>query len=53
MLSGEKLTFLCAEKMAQSMAQPVTKAGGKIIAQDVRSFGVVITVQKQPDKKKS
>jgi len=46
---GETFTILCAKKMAEGMDKHVTRAGGLILTRDVRSFGVIITVQKKVD----
>jgi hypothetical protein len=43
---GEQFRFMCKNDMAARINKPITLAGGKVIDQDVRSYGVVITVRK-------
>ena len=47
MAPGEQFRFMCKDDMAKRIKKPITLAGGRIIDQDVRSYGVVITVRKQ------
>ena len=46
MAAGQEFCFLCIEKMAEKMDRVAALAGGEIIAKDVRSYGVVISVRK-------
>jgi hypothetical protein len=46
MSPGERFRFLCEGKMAERIDRPISLAGGRIIDQDIRSYGVVITVEK-------
>jgi len=47
MKSGQQYRFICVSKMAEGMDRLVAAGGGKILDKDVRSYGVVFTVQKR------
>ena len=47
MSPGEQCVFLCEKRMAKSIHKPIICAGGEITAQDVRSYGVVITMRRK------
>ena len=47
MTPGEQFRFICVSKMAEGMDRLVSAGGGEILDKDVRSYGVVFTVQKQ------
>lgn len=44
---GEGFRFLCDHKMAKRMPRVISAAGGEILDQDLRSYGVVILVHKK------
>ena len=47
MTPGQQYRFICVKKMAEGMDRLVASGGGRILDKDVRSYGVVFTVQKQ------
>jgi len=47
MAPGQGYRFICVQKMAEGMDRLVAAGGGRILDKDIRSYGVVFTVQKK------
>jgi len=45
--SGDKFSFICDHKMAVRIEPVIVRANGVILDKDVRSYGVVMVVQKK------
>ncbi|MEN8190673.1 MAG: hypothetical protein ABFS19_12575 [Thermodesulfobacteriota bacterium] len=43
---GDGYRFLCRSEMAREMVPLISGAGGEIVEEDVRSYGVVMLVRK-------
>ena len=47
MAEGQEFTFLCVAKMAEEMEPIIARGGGEIVKKDIRSYGIVMSVQKK------
>jgi len=47
MVIGQEFHFLCSDKMAEGMGRIVSLGGGEIFQQDIRSYGVVLSIRKR------